>query len=824
MVLFAFLYLFAAFIYLYMGIFTISNDSKHTANKIYFVICFIMFCWSSISILILLSPDAQLATQFRQYAIFTWGILYSVLLHFFIVLTNRSHYLKNPLALIMIYVPAAFAIYLYFFRQPETVLSIIKTPLGWVYASMANQGLIWDYYLTVYYLSCLLISVFLLWTWGKKSLIKREKRQARIMMATILAAIVLGSITDIILPKINLVLLPPTAVILCLIPIGGIWYAMKKYRLMNLSYEMLTLDILKVIDDGLIIVDYKGSIVDANAGALLMLGYKDKQKVIGQSFKTIFPDDMDITAIGASKNKETYVRTSENKTIAVLLQYLTLTDQLGDNLGSLVSFQDISEIKEVQKYLEEAKDSLEDKVMERTIELEKSNFELKNEMKARTIVEDKIKKLAFHDTLTNLPNRRLFDDRLEQAILKAERDQKYLGLLYLDIDFFKNVNDALGHVKGDKLLIEIATRLKNRLRKSDTIARVGGDEFLILLQEIEDYAYIQKISEDILNCFKFPFVIEGQELNITTSIGISIYPIDGPDFETLVKNADAAMYKSKEGGKNRIEFCTMDLKEKRNQNIRLTNSLYHALERNELELYYQPQVDARTNKIIGAEALLRWHHPDLGFVSPAVFIPIAETSGLIISIGEWVLYEACRQNKHWQDMGFEPIPIAVNVSVKQFSYDVIVGHVKEILEETGLSPNCLELEITESLLMENVDTVTRTLRDLKEIGVKLTIDDFGTEYTSLNYLKYLPIDRIKIATTFIHGLNINQKDEIITKAIILLAQNLNMEVIAEGVENKEQLDFLKESACDIIQGYYFYKPMSKDEFEKAVQFALLVIV
>jgi diguanylate cyclase (GGDEF)-like protein len=824
MIIFAALYMISALIYLYMGIFTISNDPKNIINRTYFAICCIMFAWAAVSVLVIASPDAYTATVFRRYATFAWSLLYSVLLQYFIYLTGRSIYFKKPLSVFLIYLPAVYSIYLYFFQKPEAASSMIKTPLGWAYSSLAHQGLVWDYYLTVYYLSYMFLCVVLLWTWGRKSVIRREIRQAKIMITTIIIAVVLGSFTDVIMPKTNMILMPPTAVILCLIPIGGIWYSMKKYRLMNLNYESLTLDILKVIDEGLIILDHKGVIVDANTGALHLLVYKDKSELAGKRLDVIFPSDMaGLSSIRSFNNRETELMTSEGTNIPVLLQYLTLYDQLGDDLGSLISFQDISEIKGVQRDLEAARDNLEYMVFERTNELTKTNNDLENEISARKIVEEKIKKIAFFDSLTGLPNRRLFDDRLEQAILKADRHHNCLALLYLDVDSFKHVNDTLGHVKGDKLLVEIAKRLRSCLRKTDTIARVGGDEFLIIMDEMKDITYVQKVSEKILLCFKSSFVIGQQELNITVSIGISIYPDDGPDFETLVKNADAAMYKSKENGKNKIEFCTAALKEKLTERIRLTNSLYHALDRNEMELYYQPQVDSSTNTITGVEALLRWHHPDLGFVGPSVFIPIAETSGLIIPIGEWVINQACRQNKLWQDMGFARIPIAVNVSVKQFSNDLVVKNVRQILQETGLDPEFLELEITENIVMRDFETISKILNELKSMGVRLAIDDFGTEYASLNYLKELPIDRVKIAMSFIRGLNVNKKDETITQAIILLAQNLNMAVIAEGVEKKEQLDFLKNSMCDMIQGYYYYKPMPKEEFEKLLQLNLIVV-
>lgn len=822
MIFFVTLYVLSSIFYLYIGIVTMIHDSKSDANRIYLVVCLIMFSWAALSSMVIMSTNAAEAAVFRRYATFSWSVLYAVLLHFYSTLTGKTKFFKNPVTLFIIYCPAIYSIYLYFFSQPESVNSIMRTSLGWIYISTPNQGFIWDYFLTFYYLSYLLISIYLLWRWGIESSYKREKRQAKILISTLSIVIVLGSVTDIVLPKLNLILLPPTAVLLCLIPIGAIWYSMDKYKLMNLSYESLTKEIFKLIDDGIVIVDKKGFIVDINQGALHLIGYPDKKQLIGKEVDSLFIDKIDLSIETKSSQKEAKLKNAKGIGIPVLFQNLTLLDQMEDVLGSLISFQDISDIKKVQRDLEESKDNLEYLVEKRTLELSKTNSNLKNEIEARKIVEDKVTRMAFLDTLTKLPNRRLFDDRLRQSIFKADREQKEIGLMYLDIDNFKQINDNLGHIKGDKLLVEVANRLKKSLRKSDTIARVGGDEFLIIVEGIKDINHVKRIAEKLMACFNLPFLLGQKMVNITTSIGISMYPQDGPDFETLIKNADAALYRVKETGKNNFEFCTNLLKDNLSKKVKLTEDLKNAIEKNELELYYQPQVKSSVNLITGVEVLLRWNHPDFGIISPSVFIPIAESSGLIIKIGEWVLNQACRQNKLWQDAGYAHLPISVNVSVKQFVNEYIIKNVRNILQETGLNPKYLELEITESIVVKDVENITRMLVDLKNMGIKIAIDDFGTEYASLNYLKQLPIDRIKIAMTFVRGISVNHKDEIITKTIIYLAQSLDMKVIAEGVETIEQLDFLQRANCDDIQGFYFYRPMRLMQFENLLRLGLVV--
>lgn len=444
-------------------------------------------------------------------------------------------------------------------------------------------------------------------------------------------------------------------------------------------------------------------------------------------------------------------------------------------------------------------------------DLRKSEQELTNEIQVRIAMEKKIRKLAFYDFLTGLPNRRMFHDRLERAILVAARNGKPLVVLFLDLDSFKIVNDTMGHAQGDELLKEVAKRLKDSLRKSDTVARIGGDEFFVIIRNIGDKHAVEAYLEKIISQFRLPFRFNNFELYITPSIGVVVYPTDGENVETLIKNADVAMYKAKERGGNTFEFCTPLLKNSVIESMKLVNYLYRALERNELELYYQPQISAKSGKIIGMEALIRWNHPEFGLLSPGSFIPITERTGLIVPIGEWVLRTACSQNKAWQDEGLAKVPVAVNLSVNQFQNIKIVEQITAILNETGLPPEYLELEITESIFVKEIDYVIETLRQLKSLGVSVAIDDFGTKYSSLVYLKQLPIDRIKIAMCFVHGIKISEKDEAIINAIIVLARTLGLRVIAEGVETGRQLEYLCGQMCDEIQGYYFYKPVPGSE-------------
>ncbi len=426
----------------------------------------------------------------------------------------------------------------------------------------------------------------------------------------------------------------------------------------------------------------------------------------------------------------------------------------------------------------------------------------------------KIELMAYYDNLTKLPNRSLFKDRVNQAIKLSKRTETLISIIFIDLDNFKSVNDTIGHRGGDSLLRKVSKSLIETVRKSDTVARFGGDEFLIMMNDIKDHDAITKVADKVMDIFSEPFYISGQEFQVTASAGIAIYPVDGDSSENLIKNADIAMYQAKEKGKNQYMFCTKGMKLEVETSIELSNELYRALDRNELVIYYQPQINLLTNRIIGVEALVRWIHPIRGTISPGIFIPMAERNNLINDIGDWVLREACIQNKKWQDMGIPHINMAVNLSSIQITNPNIVEKVENIIKETGLDSKYIELEITESVAIKETRYVIDVLNRLKKIGVSIAIDDFGTEYSSLSRLKSLPIDRIKIDMQFVQGIESNEKNKIIAMVIINLAKSLGMNVLAEGVETKTQLDFLKEKMCDNVQGYYYYKPMPSYEIEK----------
>ncbi len=428
--------------------------------------------------------------------------------------------------------------------------------------------------------------------------------------------------------------------------------------------------------------------------------------------------------------------------------------------------------------------------------------------------------LATHDALTGLPSRILIWDRLEQAITAAHREGTCVGVLFLDLDRFKNINDSLGHAAGDSILQQVALRLLSVTRAVDTIGRQGGDEFMIIMPSIHYQVHAADLAKKILNAVSEPYFVNGQELNMTFSIGISLYPHDGADAGALVKNADAAMYHAKESGRDNYQFYSAEMNNKAAERLSLEMQLRHAVERREFIVHYQPKIDVVHKKLIGAEALIRWQHPDSGLLSPGAFINIAEESGLIVPIGHWIMEEVCRQNQAWLQGGLACVPISVNLSALQFRDKVLVDSLRILLEKIGLPPELLELELTESFIMQDTDVVIETLHKLKGLGLILSIDDFGTGYSSLSYLTRFPIDKLKIDQSFVKGItnDINDKNDVsIIKAIISMAHSLRMGVIAEGVETSEQFAFLESNQCDEIQGYYFSQPIPAAAFEEMLK-------
>ncbi len=438
---------------------------------------------------------------------------------------------------------------------------------------------------------------------------------------------------------------------------------------------------------------------------------------------------------------------------------------------------------------------------------------LEDEREASELATVEMEHLAYHDALTGLPNRPLFMDRLIMAVAQASRANQKLAVFFLDLDRFKDINDSLGHSTGDALLKAVAERIRRCVREGDTVARFGGDEFTLLIPRIDHIEDAAKIAQKILETLKIPFSIADHELFVTTSVGISVYPNDGGDPETLVRNADSAMYRAKDQGRDNYQLYAPAMNARALERLALENMLRKALSHRELVLFYQPLAEIKTKNIIGVEALIRWRHPELGLLSPAHFISTAEMSGLIIPIGNWVLRTACKQTKMWQKRIESDLTVCVNLSARQFQQPNLIEEIGEVLEETDLDPQYLELEITESNAMQNAENTIYTLRELKALGVRIAMDDFGTGYSSLSYLKRFPIDTLKLDQSFVRDITTDSSDAAIATAVIAMAHSLNLKVIGEGVETEDQFAFLQKQKCDYIQGYLFSPPLAAENLE-----------
>lgn len=561
----------------------------------------------------------------------------------------------------------------------------------------------------------------------------------------------------------------------------------KSARGVKTDLEMqLAATVFNASSDAILITDSEYRIIDVNKAFSDITGYS-KSEAIGQTPTILNSDHSDaepsdtlwenLKQAGMWRG-EAWSRRKNGEIYAEWLTINSVKNTLGDTTHFVAIFADISERKQVEEHVHH---------------------------------------LAHFDVLTNLPNRSLLNDRFGQALIKAQRDNCKVAVMFMDLDRFKVINDTLGHSTGDQVLQVVTARLIKSVRQGDTVSRLGGDEFAILLTELVEAEDAYLAAQKLLQATAMPFMLQEQELNISASIGISIFPDDGTSVETLMKNADIAMYRAKEEGRNNCRFYHADMNIRSYERLAMETSIRHALDQGQYELHYQPKINVESGKIIGAEALIRWHHPDRGMVSPMEFIPLAEETGLILPMGEWVLKEAVAQGKAWQLAGFPPLSMAVNVSARQFRQTDFAGKVNQVLLDSGFDAHYLELEVTETTLMTHADENIETLNKLSAMGVRIAIDDFGTGYSSLSYLKRLPVDVLKIDQSFVNGVTDNRDDAAIVEAIIAMARSLQLEIVAEGVETIEQLKFLRIKKCHVTQGYYFSRPLPAAQFESLIR-------
>lgn len=797
-------------IYLYMAIYALSKNSSDSRNRLNFTATFLLAIWAFINGVMFLITDPIIAASTRRFMSLCWGSLYSVIFHLIMMLSGAYDRVKKrgfeKLFLGIIYILAMINIILYFFNPyPPDALEL--TSKGWIIEDYFTDSFLWNNYFYFYYALLMICTIIVLFWWRKTTIKKIAIKQSELLIKTFIIALVLGSLLEIILPILGIATISGITLYIALIPTGSIWYATNRYNLMSFDPQQLTGQMLSLMSDGLMLVNEEGKVILMNTGTEMILGYTIEDEV---SIDRI--TEVPITSNMSSVPVE--FKDSQQKPLTVLVSTLPIIDKLQEVYGMVVTFQDIREIREAQDKLKSLNVNLEKVIEERTKKLRLINNDLINEIGMRREAEKRILKLANYDHLTELPNRRIFKKNVEAGILKYKSSQKKFAVLFIDLDDFKNINDTLGHKTGDELLIAISNRLNGLHLTTENVTRNGGDEFLVLINGEDDIeGEVRKISES----FNDPFKVGQLSLNVTCSIGVAVFPDHGRNYEALIVSADIAMYDAKRQANYRYKFYDEKMNIGLKEELELTNDLFEAFKNKELSVHYQPIVDGSEDHIIGAEALIRWQHPQKGFIPPMVFVPLAEKTGTIDLLSNIVI-ESVKGVLEQLDMEkLDQFKIAINISPVQLSDESFIRGFKSYKESYAHLFNHIEIEVTENAFIQNKSIAVKNLEAVRDEGITVAIDDFGVNYSSLNYIKQLPINKLKIDKIFVDGIGHDMKDEGIIITMITLAKQLGLIVIAEGVEAKEQADFLLQHKCHFHQGYYYYKPMDASHFLRLFQ-------
>lgn len=818
MLLFSFIAYTTVILNLGMGIRVYRANRAARANRLFLAMCVTLCFWGFGYALMISASNQAAAHDWRTFSAVGWCFFYSVFLLFAVCLTQTKGWLDKPVVKAIMHVPA-----LVFFshiasRTPE---GMVLTDWGWIYVN--TNDMVWETAFIIYYSVYALAGFWLIHRWGKRASSHRERQQAKLIVRIMAAIYVVAAPFDTYLPLLGYPALP-IAILLSTLFVAGIWHAITRYKLMMLDFDTAADHILQNMIDPVLLVGNNSMIREVNESFLVLTGF-GRSVVIGKPIT-------DFIAKASQDDIDQLLKSddmTENRTEVMLLTQSPhgrfhcqmtikiMQDEFGDKLGRIILLHDVGELKRYEALLKRANDELESKIEERTRELEIANQSLQVEIQERKVAEEQAMTMAYFDVLTSLPNRRKFYEKAKQAVNKAKFCNETIAVLFIDLDNFKTINDSFGHSHGDLILVEIAARMKKAIRTGDTLARMGGDEFLLLMEGLNKNRNLTEgvanHAEMIRQQFDSPFLINNRESFLSVSIGIAVYPEDGEDAETLLQHADIAMYGAKKKGRNQVSFCLAEMKKTVAEKNRIRSHLLHAIEKSEFELFYQPQVDIKTWKIYGLEALLRWRMNHEENVPPAQFIPIAEETDLIVPIGNWVMKQAFAHLKQWHLMGFDYLRVAVNLSARQIREPHFVDQVTACLEEAGLEPEMVELEMTESQAFNNDAQMLNVLQEIKHHRIGISIDDFGTDYSSFMNMKKVSFDRLKIAREFVAGIGKNEKDEAIVSSLIELTHRLGIKVIAEGVETQEEFNYILQADCDEIQGYYFFRPMPASQIE-----------
>jgi diguanylate cyclase (GGDEF)-like protein/PAS domain S-box-containing protein len=776
MSLFSLVSLAASGVYIYFAVHVLLLDRRSAVNRVFFLTCLSFSYWALMCTFLHSAPSIEFYRDIFRLSSVGWVMCPALLFHFFLLLTNNATVARRRWLVGALYVAPAVLLG-HGFTDHLFARQFVRVPLGWTEVPEYDSP--WFWALMLYVHLYIFGALWLCYRWGGRSAEPRNQHQARIMLSTGLLGFALFELEMLGWPGLAGQPVPRLANAFALVWIAGVFWAVVRYRLMVLTPATAAEQILKTMSDAVILVDRRARILSVNRAACELLGYPEEEmngRPLDLLFRPAEPASrswFDLALAHTSvRNHEATCRTRAGESIPVMVSASSISAEGGVPSGAVAVLRDVRELK--------AK-------------------------------EEALSYLAHHDPLTNLPNRLLFYDRLEQALARAERQGRKVGVLFMDLDRFKEVNDTLGHEVGDLLLQNVARRISRCLRSADTVSRMGGDEFALILPDLACSADAHTVVTRINETLFAPVSVGGRELGASCSTGLAFFPDDGTEPEELMKCADMAMYAAKAAGGSTCMPFSRSMGDATVERLRLKVRLRRALEDHQFVVHYQPQVDVVTGEVIGVEALLRWQDPQSGLVPPGSFIATAEETGSIIAIGEWVLREACLEARRWREGGLTKVRVAVNLSPRQFQHAGLVETVRQILVDTHMDPQLLELEVTEHTAMRDAEETVRTLERLRRLGVRIAIDDFGTGYSSLVYLKRFTVDTLKIGQAFIRDVAERSDSAAIVAAIVGLAKALGLDTtIAEGVETQRQLELVRSVHCRVVQGFLFSEPVSAE--------------
>ena len=769
--------------YLGLGVYLLRSNPREDLNRVFFLICVSFSFWSFGYTFLPGAATIPEAWMWFKISAVGWTLAPSLLLHFCILLARQKHLLSRPWVLPAIYVPGLYFLGRAWFSELG-VVGFVQTQFGWsdLYGPVTASFALYLIYFPVF----ILMGLFVVVRHAASSDLISEKRQGYVIVLTGLPVLAAVSASGILLPWMGIRNPPEIAHLIVLVWTLVIWNSVSKYKLMVMSPAAVAPNILATMADAVVLLGRDHTVVTCNDAARRLFT-RTAKRLEGLKVSDLLLESDEAAAEelesfllrDGSTLEISYTRSDEEE-VVLRISTSEVADYYEQTMGEVLVLRDVTAEKKA---------------------------------------ESDLRYLATHDALTDLPNRSLLQDRLERALGRAEREGNRFAVLMFDLDDFKQINDEMDHEVGDLVLRHTARRLTHCVRGLDTVCRLGGDEFLVIVEDLHEFEDADIVAQRILRAFQAPMVVKGQSVSVRGSVGISTYPADGSEVQTLVKKADLALNSAKKQGRANFQFFSPDMEASNRERVSIERGLQESLQKDELFLVYQPLFDFDTGKVAGMEALIRWQSKEMGLLSPLRFIPIAERSGLIVPIGEWVLRTACRQNREWQNSGLQKVPISVNVSARQLREEDFVSQVAMVIRETGLDPQYLEIELTESATMEDLDYSLEVLGALSNLGVRLVIDDFGTGYSSLARLRQLPIDGIKVDRSFIEHIAEDDKERSLVMAIVAMARNLDLQVVAEGVETFDQLRALgsleerpiPSFRCDRVQGFLFSRPVDVEE-------------